>query len=82
MPHLDRGVRHYYAHEAGYPKKEMIAIKVFTSVGGKSFDRIEKIDHNATKKERAWYMSAIGSAVNEKTKVFTDAELEFLNARD
>ena len=75
MPKVKEGKRYYRAHEVGYPEDEILNIKIFTSVGGKKFDKIERMLLDVDKREKVWYLNVFGSQLTDDGKFFTEGEL-------
>ena len=62
-------VNYYKAHELGSPEGEVVSIKIFTTVGGKRFDRVEPLKDDASKKEQYWYMHVLSDALTKDVVV-------------
>ena len=76
MSIMKNGQKYYRAHEVGYPESEILEVKMFTSVGGKHFDKVEFMDEDATKKERLWYMRVFGEGITVDAIHFEPHEID------
>ncbi len=75
MSVIKDGHKYYRAHEVGYPDDEVLNIKVGTSVGGKEFDKIERMDTDSSKKESTWYYRVFGYSLVPGGLTFKKDEL-------